>query len=188
MVLAQLQPRLVGGRAAAGDMTDVDNARLEVEKGLRLRLAPQGITGVSYLEMDYVDPPPPVLPISWTPINVYIPSAPSTVTAFVNAAQEILNRLQSLDVDGTVANLNRLLTTANDRIASIDTKGLSEQHQPDAGQAGDDARRPADEKDDGRSHGAAGGAAPVQRRAAQDARQSRRCRSCRTMRPPPSPA
>jgi hypothetical protein len=102
-------------------MTDVNNARLEVEKGLRLRLAPQGITGVSYLEMDYVDPPPPVLPISWTPINVYIPSAPSTVTAFVNAAQEILNRLQSLDVDGTVANLNRLLTTANERIASIDT-------------------------------------------------------------------
>jgi paraquat-inducible protein B len=126
MVLAQLQPRLVGGRAAAGDMTDVDNARLEVEKGLRVRLAPQGITGVSYLEMDYVDPPPPVLPISWTPINVYIPSAPSTVTAFVNAAQEILNRLQSLDVDGTVANLNRLLTTANERIASIDTKSLSE--------------------------------------------------------------
>ena len=45
MVLAQLQPRLVGGRAAAGDMTSPENAQMEVERGLRLRLAPQGITG-----------------------------------------------------------------------------------------------------------------------------------------------
>jgi paraquat-inducible protein B len=126
MVLAQLQPRLVGGRAAAGDMTSPENAQMEVERGLRLRLAPQGITGTNYLEMDYLDPPPPLLPISWTPINVYIPSAPSTVTTFVNAAQDILNRLQNLDVDGTVANLNRLMITANDRLASIDTKTLSQ--------------------------------------------------------------
>lgn len=126
MVLAQLQPRLVGGRAAAGDMTNPENARMEVERGLRLRLAPQGITGTNYLEMDYIEPPPPVLPISWTPFNVYIASAPSTVTAFVNAAQDILNRLQSLDIDGTVANLNKLMTTTNERIAAIDTKTLSQ--------------------------------------------------------------
>ena len=54
---------------------------MEVEKGLRVRLAPQGITGTSYLEIDYVDPAQPLLPIDWTPDNVYIPSAPSTVTA-----------------------------------------------------------------------------------------------------------
>jgi ABC-type transporter Mla subunit MlaD len=126
MVLAQIQPRLVGGRAAAGDMTNPENALLEVERGLRLRIAPQGITGTNYLEMDYLDPPPPLLPIAWTPVNVYIPSAPSTVSTFVNAAQDILNRLQGLDIDGTVANLNRLMITTNDRIASIDTKGLSQ--------------------------------------------------------------
>ena len=28
----------------------------EIDKGLRVRLAPQGITGTSYLEIDYVDP------------------------------------------------------------------------------------------------------------------------------------
>ncbi len=126
MVEAQLQPRLVGGRAAAGDMTSPDNARMEVEKGLRLRIAPQGITGTNYLEMDYIDPPPPVLPIEWTPQNVYIPSTPSTVTAFVNAAQEILTRLQHLDIDGTLVNLNTLMATTNDRIGAIDTKGLSQ--------------------------------------------------------------
>ena len=126
LVEAQLQPRLVGGRAAAGDMTNPENAKMEVERGLRLRLAPQGITGTNFLEMDYLDPPPPVLPVTWTPINVYIPSAPSTVTAFVNAAQDIMSRLQSLDLDGTLANLNRLMNTTNDRIGAIDAKGLSQ--------------------------------------------------------------
>jgi phospholipid/cholesterol/gamma-HCH transport system substrate-binding protein len=126
LVEAQLQPRLVGGRAAAGDLTNPENAKMEVERGLRLRLVPQGITGTNFLEMDYLDPPPPVLPVTWTPINVYIPSAPSTVTAFVNAAQDIMSRLQSLDLDGTLANFNRLMNTTNDRIGAIDTKGLSQ--------------------------------------------------------------
>ncbi len=125
LVEAQLEPRLVGGRAAAGDFTNPDNAKLEVEKGLRLRLAPQGITGTNYLEMDYIDPPPPVLPISWTPRNVYIPSAPSTVTAIVNAAQDIMEKLHRVDFDQTFANLNRLLNTTNERVAALDTKSLT---------------------------------------------------------------
>ncbi len=126
LVEAQIQPRLVGGRAAAGDLTDPEGAKLEIERGLRIRLTPQGITGTSFLELDYIDPPPPVLPISWTPRNLYIPSAPSTVAQFVNAASEILERLHKLDIEGTLANLNRLMTTTNDKIAAIDTKGLSD--------------------------------------------------------------
>ena len=96
-----------------------ENAQMEVEKGLRLRLAPQGITGTSYLEMDYVDPPPPVLPISGRRSNIYIPSAPSTVHGDRQrraghhgaAAQASTSR-------GTIANVNKLLITANDRVAA----------------------------------------------------------------------
>src|SRR4030095_13024878 len=65
LVEAQVQPRLVGGRAAAGDLTQAENAAMEVEKGLRLRLTPVGVTGRTCLEMDYVEPPPAVLPIAW---------------------------------------------------------------------------------------------------------------------------
>jgi ABC-type transporter Mla subunit MlaD len=126
LVEAQLQSRLVGGRAAAGDWSDIDNVRMEVEKGLRLRLAPNGITGTSFLEMDYIEPPPPVLPISWEPRNIYIPSAPSTVTAIVNAAQDIMERLNRVDIEATIGHINRLLVTTNDRIANIDTKALSQ--------------------------------------------------------------
>ena len=86
LVEAQIQPKLLGGRAGAGDLTEQKSANLEIEKGLRMRLAPQGITGTSYLEIDYVDPAPPVLAIDWVPGNIYIPSAPSTVTALINSA------------------------------------------------------------------------------------------------------
>lgn len=126
LVESQLQPRLVGGRAA-GDITRPENASIEVERGLRIRLAPQGITGTNYLEMDYVDPKTnPPLPIDWVPDNVYIPSAPSTVMQFVNAASEMIERLHRLDVEGTLRNLNQLMATMNERIGDVDARGLSQ--------------------------------------------------------------
>ena len=125
LVEAQIQPKLLGGRAATGDLTDLANAKAEVEKGLRIRLAPQGITGTSYLEIDYVDPPPQLLPIDWTPDNIYIPSAPSTVTQIVNAASDILETMRKLDLEGTLANLNKLLVTANNRIDAVDAAKIS---------------------------------------------------------------
>src|SRR5207249_9414784 len=127
LVEAQVEPKLLGGRAATGDLTNPENAKIEVEKGLRIRLAPQGITGTSYLEIDYVDPATnPLLQTDWTPDNIYIPSAPSTVTQFVNAANDILDRLHKLDVEGLVTNLNKLLVTANARMEGFDTAKISQ--------------------------------------------------------------
>ena len=102
LVEAQIQPRLVGGRAA-NDIASPESTAMEVEKGLRIKLAPQGITGTNYLEIDYVDAANnPPLPIDWAPDNIYIPSAPSTVLQLVNAASEIVDRLHKLDVEGTL--------------------------------------------------------------------------------------
>jgi ABC-type transporter Mla subunit MlaD len=125
LVEAQIQPKLLGGRAGAGDLTEQKSVNLEIEKGLRMRLAPQGITGTSYLEIDYVEPAPPVLGIDWTPDNIYIPSAPSTVTTVVNSVIDTLQRLHNLDLEQTIANFNRLLVTTNARIDAIDTTSIS---------------------------------------------------------------
>ena len=114
-----LRARRSANRAAAGrgraanDIASPESSRIEVERGLRVHLAPQGITGTNYLELDYVDSlPAPVLPIDWVPDSIYIPSTPSTVATFVSAATEIIDRLHRLDIETTVANLNRLLLTA----------------------------------------------------------------------------
>ncbi|HTI47916.1 MAG TPA: MlaD family protein [Casimicrobiaceae bacterium] len=125
LVEAQLEPRLVGGKAST-DIASPETTAIEVERGLRVRLAPQGITGTNYLEVDYVDPATPVLPIDWVPEYIYIPSAPSTVTAFVNAATDIVDRLRRLDIESTIGNLNKLLATTNDRIGALDTTRLQQ--------------------------------------------------------------
>ncbi|MEP6941949.1 MAG: MlaD family protein [Betaproteobacteria bacterium] len=126
MVEATILPRLIGGRAGAGDLTRSDTAKAEIDKGLRVRLAPQGITGTSYLEIDYVDPKTnPQLPISWEPANLYIPGAQSTVTQFVAAVSDIVERLRKIDIDGTLANLNTLLVNTNKRVEAVDTADLT---------------------------------------------------------------
>jgi ABC-type transporter Mla subunit MlaD len=126
LVEAQIEPRLVGGKAA-NDITSPESSKLEVERGLRIHLAPQGITGTNYLELDYVDTPTaPVLPIDWVPDHIYIPSTPSTVSTFVTAASDIVDRLRRLDIEATIANVNKLLMTMNDRVASLDTAGISQ--------------------------------------------------------------
>jgi MlaD protein len=125
MVEATILPRLIGGRSG-GDVTRPEVAKAEVDKGLRVRLAPQGITGTSYLEIDYVDSKTnPILQIDWTPDNFYIPSAQSTVTQFVAGASEIVDRLRKLDLEGTLANLNRLLVTTNNRVEAVDAAKIS---------------------------------------------------------------
>ena len=50
LVESQINPRLVGGRAATGDLTTPEGAKAEVERGLRIRLTPQGITERAVVE------------------------------------------------------------------------------------------------------------------------------------------
>ena len=66
LVEAQIEPRLVGGKAA-NDITSPESSKLEVERGLRVHLAPQGITGTNYLELDYVDPTRRLCPSTGSP-------------------------------------------------------------------------------------------------------------------------
>jgi ABC-type transporter Mla subunit MlaD len=126
LVEAQLQPKLLGGRAATSDITNAENIQSEVEKGMRVRSAAQGITGTNYLEIDYVEPPPPLLTIDWTPDNAYIPSTTSTVAALINSATEVMERIHNLDIETTIKNLNVLLATTNARIDALDTKEISQ--------------------------------------------------------------
>jgi ABC-type transporter Mla subunit MlaD len=126
LVEATILGRLIGSRAG-GDITRPEQVRMEIEKGLRIRLAPQGITGTNYLEIDYVDPKTnPELPISWEPADLYIPSSQSTFTQFVAAAGDVVEKLQHIDIDATLQRLNRLLDNANRKLEVIDTGKLSD--------------------------------------------------------------
>ena len=88
-----------------GEAPSVDDA---IRLGLRARIAAQGITGVYYLELDFVDPERfPVLGVPWEPRYTYIPAIPSTVAQVQNAAEALLQRLQDVDIGGLLGNLVR---------------------------------------------------------------------------------
>jgi ABC-type transporter Mla subunit MlaD len=126
LVEATILGRLIGSRAGA-EITKAEQVRMEIEKGLRIRLAPQGITGTNYLEIDYADPKTnPELPISWEPVNVYIPSTQSTFGQFLTNVGEILEKLEKLDIGVTVQKLNVLLDNANAKVSSIDAGKISD--------------------------------------------------------------
>lgn len=84
-----------------------------VAAGLRVRLAAQGITGLAYLELDFVDPArfPPWTP-PWGPQFGVIPSMPSTISQFQDAAQALAAKLQGVDIEAVAQSLQVLLDTA----------------------------------------------------------------------------
>lgn len=102
----------------------------EVENGLRVRIAPQGLTGTDYLEMDYVNPRTnKPLPISWTPEYYYVPSAPSTIARLEETFENFSKLLRKIDdagVDVAVQNINALLVVMRDAVKDANVPGLSD--------------------------------------------------------------
>jgi len=83
----------------------------EINRGLRIRLAFQGITGTAYLEADYLEPERnPVLQISWLPKYPYIPSAPSTITRISESIDRIMRNLEKINMVTITDNVQNTLT------------------------------------------------------------------------------
>ncbi len=85
-----------------------------IEKGLRVRLASQGITGTAYLEADYFDPEKhPPMNVTWKPHSYYIPSVPSMITKFTESVDKILEKIEEINVQKITTNLEDILVSVN---------------------------------------------------------------------------
>lgn len=77
-----------------------DEVDEQIERGLRLRLVPQGITGLSFVEADlFPDSTKPPLEIDWEPDVIYVPSMPSTMTLISQSIERIAEQLNTLNLD-----------------------------------------------------------------------------------------
>ena len=102
----------------AGKVPDPDRSS---QLGLRARVASQGITGVSYIELDFVDPAQfPAGKVSWTPQDTLLPSMPSTITQVQDAGQALLAKLQALDLKRLTDDLDQLTLTAQLLLDDLD--------------------------------------------------------------------
>ncbi len=91
--------------------------RNQIKGGLRFKLSYQGITGISFMEADYMDPVRNLpLPVPWQPKNLYIPSAPSLITSFTQALDNVFRRLEKVDIESALAKMETTLTAMDQAI------------------------------------------------------------------------
>ena len=101
------------------------NLQAMIDGGLRLRLTTLGITGTSFVQGDFLEPKDhPLMEIAWTPKNLYIPSTPSTLATITSAAERFVGRLEEVDVEAVVENLDRLLVSLRGAIDNLDVGTL----------------------------------------------------------------
>ena len=102
---------------------------LAIKRGLRARLKSQGVTGTSFLSIEYLDPAEnPIAKVPWTPNYTYIPAAQSQFGELLTSLEKTLHNFQQLDF----SNINQLvqydLKSAGrvlDKAGQMDFNGLS---------------------------------------------------------------
>jgi ABC-type transporter Mla subunit MlaD len=86
--------------------------KMAADAGFRFRLASQGITGVLYIESEFLDPERyPPMEIAWTPRTPYIPSAPSTITELGADLRSITRKLDQVEIDKITKDLDTMMTS-----------------------------------------------------------------------------
>jgi phospholipid/cholesterol/gamma-HCH transport system substrate-binding protein len=82
----------------------------ELDRGFRVRMAAQGLTGVAYLEADYLNPERnPPLRIDWKPYYPYIPSTRSRITQLSEAVERILRNVEDINIPQITASIEKSL-------------------------------------------------------------------------------
>ncbi len=86
----------------------------EVRKGLRCRLELKGITGMKYVELDYLDPKKYKIPHVLPPKDMlYIPSAPSLLSGLRTSLTGTLAKIAAIDFEKISSELAEALRGAN---------------------------------------------------------------------------
>ena len=99
-----------------------------ITKGLRVRLASQGITGAAFLEADYIDPAEfPPMEITWEPKTYYVPSVPSKITQLTESVETILEKLEEINVKGITDGLGETLSSMNKILDEVKKSNLTRQ-------------------------------------------------------------
>ncbi len=131
LIRAEIYPDMVGPRLSRGGILDEDKRKDlltgMIEKGLRLELSSQGVTGVAFLNMLYLSPERyPTLKFDWEPEYLYVPSAPGTITLITQAVENLTQTIQTIDIKGITDKVDQLLTTTNKMVENAQIAAISQ--------------------------------------------------------------
>jgi ABC-type transporter Mla subunit MlaD len=102
-----------------------------VAQGLRARIEPQGITGMNYIEINYVNDPSqfPSLAVNWKPHYYYIPSAPGQLTNILESINNIMRQVEQFNIGGMSKTTMELLDNLNKAVTGAELGKLSDSVQ-----------------------------------------------------------
>ncbi|MBP9726414.1 MAG: MCE family protein [Gammaproteobacteria bacterium] len=97
-----------------------------VKNGLRASLATQDLVGNAYLSLNFIDDKKsPLLPISWTPKSIYIPSVPSTLSQLSDNLSNMASRLSDIDFGKLINDFDHLTLSLDKSIQEAQIGQLS---------------------------------------------------------------
>ena len=107
-----------------GDKVNEEQIAEFVANNFRARVKSMGITGVSYVEFDFVSSAAesPPLVYGWTPEYPVIPSMPNQADEIISGIQKLISALNDVNVDGAQKKLDELVGNLNVMMAG-DGKG-----------------------------------------------------------------
>jgi phospholipid/cholesterol/gamma-HCH transport system substrate-binding protein len=106
MVVMAIDLAHFAGAVSEHDVRDI--LQQWIDNGLRLKLSPQGITGIYYLEADFVDPKRfPAMSVPWTPKYHFVPSTTSLFSNISQSADTLFQSLSKVDFEKLAASLQK---------------------------------------------------------------------------------
>lgn len=104
-----------------------DRIEKMIQKGLRLQLSTNILTGQAIVEAAYLDPQRyPIADFPWESEHLYIPSAPSTFSTLKDSVDKILFRLESIETQQIADNLNEVLISIKKAVEDANVKGVTD--------------------------------------------------------------
>jgi phospholipid/cholesterol/gamma-HCH transport system substrate-binding protein/paraquat-inducible protein B len=101
-----------------------------IEKGLRLQLASQGVTGLAVLNAVYLEPANyPPLNIDWKPEYYYIPSAQGTIAQITQMIEKLTKTIESINFKEISDDVEQLVETLNLAVQQADIPQVSKDLQ-----------------------------------------------------------
>ena len=125
-VVGELEQNVISDRAGQTiKITDRATLQRLIEEGLRAKIDLVGITGLQFVELDFLDPqqfPAPRLE-SGAEYPV-VPTVPSGMSELIANLSKIVNNLEKVDFAELSHELKSLLATANQEVGDLDLKKM----------------------------------------------------------------
>jgi len=116
------------------DMFEIENLQpildKQIKQGLRVQIEPQGITGMNYLEINYVEPERfAPIELIWKPRYYYLPYAPGEITSMLDSVNKMMHEVENLNIQGIGSKTMAVLDSVNKAVNEIQFEKLSDDAQ-----------------------------------------------------------